>query len=83
MALGQRLPVARGGHVTGRSGHESTCRAEIDRVIGSAGARAGGGVIEVNLSGAWRVGLAPGNGHARASRERYINRCAVAAGEDR
>ena len=54
--------------MTGRSGHASTCRAEIDRVIDSVGARAGGGVIEVNSSGAWRVGLARGNGHARASR---------------
>jgi len=41
LALGQRIPVSRGGHVTGKSGHASTCRGESDGVISSAGA--GGG----------------------------------------
>ena len=44
--------------MTGRSGHASTCRAEIDRVIDQQARARVGGVIEVSRTSAWRVGLA-------------------------
>ena len=40
LVQGQRIPVSRGGHVTGKSGHARTCRGETDDVISSAGAAA-------------------------------------------
>jgi len=40
---GQRIPVSREGHVTGKSGHASTCSGGSDDAISSAGA--GGGAL--------------------------------------
>ena len=77
---GQRIPVSREGHVTGKSGHASTCSGGSDDAISSAGA--GGGALL--RSAVRRVGLASGSGHARARpAERYKNPCAAAVEENR
>ena len=80
LVRGQRIPVSRGGHVTGKSGHARTCSGKIDDVISSAGARGGAllrSTVPARGPGRWertRMGT---------SGERYKNPCATAVREDR
>ena len=64
LVRGQRIPVSRGGHVTGKSGHVRTCRGEIDDVISLAGAAAARYWGQPRRRVAWPLG-ADTHGHVR------------------
>ena len=77
---GQHIPVSRGGHVTGKSGHARACSGEIDDVISSAGARGSAllrSTVPARGPGPWEWT------HMGTSGKRYKNSCAAAVEEDR